>query len=90
MLREQSKVIDALTTKTWPEKWVGDIPDTIAAEFVQAGVAEPLPPEPPRPAAGQQFTAEQAAVLAAAADEIVKQVAMAEAAPPAPAKKARK
>jgi hypothetical protein len=68
-LVETTVKIDRVSSKTYPSDWSGEVPDALAGEIIEQGLAVHIPVSIADLPPGQQFTAEQAAVLAHAADE---------------------
>lgn len=74
-LKVRTLRLDAINTKSWPAGWSGDVPDELAAMWIAEGAA--VAGEPVQVTKPVEFTVDQAAVLAAAANEILKAAAVA-------------
>ncbi len=72
-LVETTVRLDSINSKIYPEGWAGEVPDQLGADVIQQGLAVYVEPTLTQLPPGQQFTAEQAAVLAAAADIALQQ-----------------
>jgi len=67
MIAARDVTMSALSTKTYPADWIGEVPDEIARRWISEGVAADLTPTAATPA----FTLAETAALKAAAGAII-------------------
>ncbi|MGE0022105.1 MAG: hypothetical protein AB7S70_00550 [Hyphomicrobium sp.] len=75
ILKAASVRLDTINSTNYPDGWEGDVADLIGAELVKSGHAVRVATQPAQLKPGQQFTDEQAAVLASAANQALAVVA---------------